>query len=86
MLVAQYEALRAAAAGEGLPPEARTGCCSFSAVACADGRGRWPPYVHHSGQLALGHQTGRYRKSAESSFISLPLWSSMPIITEQHHE
>lgn len=61
-------------------------CCSFSAAACAGGRGRWLPCVHRSGQLAVGHRAGRYRKSTGPSFTSSPPWSLMPILTEQHCE
>jgi len=66
MVVAQYEALRSAVLGDACLPKPVPGCCSFSTVACADGRGPWPPCVHRSGQLALGHRTGRYRKSTEA--------------------
>ena len=40
MVIAQYEALRGAVLGDALRPRLVPGCCSSSAVACADGRGR----------------------------------------------
>ena len=86
-LVTQYETLRAAALGECAAARGSRRAAALSPpwhVGLGAGGG------HHacdrSGRPAPGHRTGRHRKSTEPSFTSSPPWSSMPIITEQHHE